>query len=60
MKKIGFSLIELLIVMLILAGLAAMSIPNMGDSEEAMIKRTMENDLRNAIAEKQIEQIDNI
>lgn len=55
MKKTAFSLLELLIVMVILAGLATMIIQNMGDSQDAMLKRTMENDLRNAMYEIKID-----
>lgn len=59
MKKAAFSLMELLIVMVILAGLATMIIPNMGESQDAMVKRTMESDLRNALTEKQFQMLEN-
>lgn len=59
MKKSGFSLMELLIVMVILAGIITMIIPNMSSGTEAQIKRSMENDMRAAIAEKQIQMLEN-
>lgn len=51
--KKGFSLIEILIVMVILAGLATMILPNLTAASEAQIKRAMENDIHAAIKAKQ-------
>lgn len=46
-RKQGFSLMELLITMVILSGLATVVIPNMSDSQEAVKLRVMENDTLN-------------
>lgn len=56
--KKGFSLMELLIVMVILAGLATMIIPNMDSSTEAAKMTSMRNDARNTISLLQAKYID--
>lgn len=56
--KKGFSLMELLIVMVILAGLATMIIPNMDSGTEAAKMTSMRNDARNTISLLQAKYID--
>lgn len=56
--KSGFSLMELLIVMVILAGLATMIIPNMSSGTEAAKLTSMRNDARNTISTLQAKYID--
>lgn len=58
MAKSGFSLMELLIVMVILAGLATMIIPNMSSGTEAAKLTSMRNDARTAISTLQAKYID--
>ena len=58
MVKKGFSLMELLIVMVILAGLATMIIPNMSSGTEAAKLTSMRNDARNTISLLQAKYID--
>lgn len=43
----GFSMVELLFVMVILAALAAIAIPSMSSSEESTLKTGMTSDIRN-------------
>ena len=49
MFKKGFSMIELLFVMVILAALAAIAIPNMSDSSRATAITSMNSDMQNVI-----------
>ena len=48
MRK-GFSMIEMLFVMVIMAGLAAIAIPAMSDSDESTKLASMKEDARNTI-----------
>lgn len=49
MFKKGFSMIELLFVMVILASLTAIAIPNMSDSSRAAALTSMNSDMQNII-----------
>ena len=49
-KKSGFSMLELVVVMLIMGTLAGIRISKMGGSDTGAIKASMKSDLRGAIA----------
>lgn len=49
-KKSGFSMLELVVVMLIMGTLAGIAISKMGGSDTGAIKASIKTDMRNAIA----------
>ena len=60
MKKIktGFSMVELLFVMAVMAALAAIAIPSMSASKDSAILTSMKSDTRNAISAMQAAYVD--
>jgi len=50
MKRSGFSMLELVVVMLIMGTLAGIAISKMGGSDTGAIKASMRSDIRGAIA----------
>lgn len=49
-KKSGFSMLELVVVMLIMGTLAGIAISKMGGSDTGALKASVKRDIRNAIA----------